>query len=261
MSEDILAQLENQLKEIENNDNIENNENIQIREKTMEILYSLYPNMQYDKFIQDNHVFLNFWIPEWINTKTTIIFYFCDRNNNDTFIHHDNKGRILSMLSTELPFVTNKYRTICNYDDTYLKKKEEIKDFVEKTKDFVDRYSFMFNIFNKFNEKYKTRGKFNTCFDYETDKKGNIFFLGFIPNIGHFHFNLTYNKLIIFALEKGISKKVFNINSKKEDRIKWKELKGIEITPFIKITTELNDAFDIVYEKIEQSIEHAFTFC
>ncbi len=261
MSEDILYQLEEQLKDIEDNNNTENNENVQMRELIMQYLFNFYPNMQYDKFIKDNHVFLNFWLPEWMVSKSSLIFYFSERENEDKFIHNDNKGKVLSMISSDLPNIIPKYRVLCSYDDSNKKKKDELYEFVEKMKDFIERYSFMLKIANKINEKHHDKGTFQSSFNYDNDKRGQFFFFGYIPKIGNFHFNLTSDRVIIFAVERGLSKKIFNINSKKEDRQKWKELKAIEITPFIKITTELKDAFDIVYGKIEESIEHAFTFC
>ncbi len=261
MSEDILTELENQLKEIEENDNELNstNENIVIREKTLGILYGFFPNMKYEKFTKDGHVFINFYFQEWIYSHTSLIFYFCEKDNNDSFIHDNNKGKILSMLVSDLPNITPKYRTVCDYDDSYLKKKEEIKEYVERSIDFVERYSYMLKIKDKINEKYSENGSFHCCFDYDNNPAGNFFFFGYIPNIGNFHFNMTHEKIIIFAIQKGMSKKLFNIHAKKEDKAKWRDLKHLEITPFIRIKSKLNESFNTVYEKIEESIRHALT--
>jgi hypothetical protein len=196
----------------------------------------------YDKLVKDDRIFLNFWLPNWKESDTSIVFYF--------------DGFTMGMLATPLPQVVLKYRIVCDEGWSLEKKKESFKDFIEKADDFVKRYTFMLKIKDNLKNKYTENTTFECSFNYQNNKLGSFYLFGHIKNIGNFHFNLLHDGLILFAIDQSISKKVFNINSKKEDKNKWKNFKTIEVSPFTHIST----GFDSIYDLIDNSIKHAIQF-
>ncbi len=238
----IVSELENKLRDIERNDDIQGNENIELREKIIEFLFNKYKNAEYEKFIKDNKVFVNFWLKNWTESDTSVVFFF--------------EGPVFGLMATPLPHVVQKYNIVCDKEWSFERKKEEFVKYINRANDFVERYCFMIKLKDKIKEKYGQYGHFDNCFDYQNDKRGNFFFIGHINNIGHFHFNLIPDRIIIFAIEKGLSKKIFNIGAERENRTKWKAIKNIEIINF----ADMHLGFDVIYDLIDKSMENAIKF-
>jgi len=241
LSSSILKDLEDRLKSIEENSTI-NDDLMQYREDVLEYLYSKYPRMEYKKIMKDGKPFFNFCLPFWKISKTSLIFSFDDH--------------ILAILCSKLPHLSQTPRIVCNIDESKEIKRLKIEEFIEKTDDFVNRYTFIIELRERVRAKYSDIGNFEAIFDYQTDKTGKFFLLGYIPGIGNFHFNIVADGSIIFAKEELISRKVFNINANKNDRTKWTKIESIEISLF----GHFNQGINIVYENIEKAIINALKY-